>query len=47
MQENNDIKAVSNNKQHIYLSIDHLKDGSYILDIILENKVIKSIALKK
>jgi len=31
----------------IYLSIDHLKDGNYVFNIMLENKIIKSIKLKK
>ncbi|MFD1614427.1 hypothetical protein [Gelatiniphilus marinus] len=36
------------NKEHpIYLSIDHLKDGHYKLNITLKSKVIKSIKLNK
>lgn len=45
MLEPNDIKK--DNNQDIYLSIDHLKNGHYILNIILKNKVIKSIKINK
>ncbi|MCF7561726.1 hypothetical protein L3X39_13845 [Sabulilitoribacter multivorans] len=31
----------------IYLSIDHLKDGTYQFNFMLKDKVIKSIKLKK
>ncbi len=31
----------------IYMSIDHLKKGSYSLSILEKNKVIKSIKIKK
>lgn len=31
----------------VYLSIDHLNDGIYIFNIMLENKVVKSFKLKK
>ena len=31
----------------IYLSIDHLKRGTYNLNITLKDKVIKTIKLKK
>lgn len=33
--------------QPIYLSIDHLNDGTYVFNIMLENKVVKSFKLKK
>ena len=33
--------------QDIYLSIDHLNDGNYIFNIMLDDKVIKSFKLKK
>lgn len=36
-----------NEPSKIYLSIDHLKEGNYKLNITLKNKVIKSIKLKK
>ena len=29
--------------QNIYLNIDHLKKGRYVLNIMLNNKVIKTI----
>ena len=47
MQQNSEVKNKPNDKQHIYLSIDHLKDGSYVLNIMLKNKIFKSIKLKK
>ncbi|MEH1009367.1 MULTISPECIES: hypothetical protein [Winogradskyella] len=31
----------------IYLNIDHLKKGNYQLEILLNNKVIKSIKITK
>ena len=31
----------------IYLSIDHLKQGSYKLRVTLKNKIVKTIKLKK
>jgi hypothetical protein len=31
----------------VYLSIDHLNEGTYIFKIMLENKVVKSFKLKK
>ena len=35
------------NTRQLYLSIDHLKTGDYTLNIMLNNKIIKSIKLKK
>ena len=37
----------SKESKPIYLSIDHLKDGNYRFNFMLNNKVIKSIKLKK
>lgn len=34
-------------KNVIYLSIDHLKKGNYKLSITLNNKVVKSLNFKK
>lgn len=31
----------------IFLSVDHLKTGVYELNILLENKVIKTVKIKK
>jgi len=31
----------------VYLSIDHLNDGTYVFNIMLKNKVVKSFKLKK
>lgn len=36
-----------NEHDDIYLSIDHLKDGNYIFNIMLDDKVVKSFKLKK
>lgn len=47
MQEQEYTDESTNNVQPIYISIDHLKDGNYVLNIMLNNKVIKSIKLKK
>ncbi|SFD38368.1 hypothetical protein [Algibacter pectinivorans] len=43
--KSNDLNTDDN--QNIYLSIDHLKKGQYLLNIMLNNKIIKSIKLKK
>ena len=32
---------------HIYLNVNHLEEGSYILEIIHKDKVIKSIRFIK
>jgi len=45
--QKNVVDKVINSKQDIYLSIDHLKPGNYILNILLDNKTVKSIKLKK
>lgn len=31
----------------IYMSIDHLKSGKYQLNILLENKVIKTLEIER
>ena len=36
-----------NKSSKIYLSIDHLKEGNYKLNITLKNKVIKTVKLNK
>lgn len=36
-----------NKEDKIYLSIDHLKKGKYQLNILLNNKVMKSIKINK
>ena len=45
MNKSNERKTEEN--QNIYLSIDHLKSGEYILNITLSNKIIKTVKLKK
>ena len=37
----------ANNDQNIYISIDHLKKGTYQLKIVLKNKVIKTFIVDK
>jgi len=32
---------------HIYLNINHLDDGSYVLKIVHKNKIVKEIRFKK
>lgn len=34
-------------KQHIYLNIDHLKKGDYTFNFMIENKVYKTVKIKK
>ena len=41
------MNAEDKDSKPIYLSIDHLKDGNYKFNFILNNKVVKSIKLKK
>lgn len=45
MFKTDNIKKEDN--QNIYLSIDHLKKGQYLLNIMLDNKVLKSIEIDK
>ncbi len=45
MFKTDDIKKEDN--QTIYLSIDHLNKGQYIFNIMLDNKVLKSIKIDK
>lgn len=40
-------KEESSESKPVYLSIDHLKDGTYVFNIMLDNKIVKSIKLKK
>ncbi|TDY11606.1 hypothetical protein [Meridianimaribacter flavus] len=37
----------ANNDQNIYISIDHLKHGNYIINIMLNDKVVKSVRINK
>lgn len=34
-------------KNKIFLSVDHLKKGTYELNILLKNKIIKTVRLKR
>ncbi|MDX1471894.1 MAG: hypothetical protein R3213_10385 [Flavobacteriaceae bacterium] len=36
-----------NSNQKIFLSVDHLKKGEYTLNILLGDKVLKSVEFKK
>jgi len=36
-----------NNNQHIYLNIGHLKKGEYFFNFMLENKICKTVKIKK
>jgi len=36
-----------NDEEKIYLSIDHLKPGKYLINILLKGKTIKSVKIKK
>lgn len=33
--------------QQIYVNIDHLKKGEYTFNFVVENKVFKSVKIKK
>lgn len=37
----------ANNDQNIYISIDHLKHGNYIINIMLNDQVVKSVRINK
>ena len=45
--EENQDKDSEKKVSDIYLSIDHLKQGTYKLQVTLKNKIVKSIKLKK
>jgi hypothetical protein len=47
MLEDTNMNEENKESKPVYLSIDHLKDGNYRFNFILNNKVIKSIKLKK
>ena len=47
MLKEKNMKDESKDSKPIYLSIDHLKDGNYRFHFMLNNKVVKSIKLKK
>lgn len=34
-------------KNKIFLNVDHLKKGTYELNILLKNKIIKTVTLKR
>jgi len=41
-------KAVSDlQEEKLYLSIDHLKSGTYVLHILLSDNIIKSVQIEK
>ena len=47
MIQKNGVNKKKDSTKVIYLSLDHLKDGVYKLNIMLKNKVIKSVKIKK
>jgi len=47
LKNNNADRSAGNRNNKIYMSIDHLKRGSYSLNILEKEKVIKSIKIKK
>jgi hypothetical protein len=47
MLKDTNMNEENKESKSVYLSIDHLKDGNYRFNFILNNKVIKSIKLKK
>jgi hypothetical protein len=47
MQEPKEKGQKTTKEEVIYLAIDHLKKGNYRLDVLLENKVIKSVTIIK
>ena len=46
-KENQSQTINSNNLSKIFMSIDHLKKGLYQLNIICDNKIIKTLKIKK
>ena len=44
---NKDQKQSKTKKEKIYLNIDHLEKGEYELDILLDNKVVKSVKIER
>jgi hypothetical protein len=47
MLQEKEVHDENEGSKPVYLSIDHLKDGNYVFNIMLDNKIIKSIKLKK
>ncbi len=47
MLTDKNMNAYDKESKPIYLSIDHLKNGNYRFNFTLNNKIIKSIKLKK
>ncbi len=42
------VRSVSDkNEEKLYLSIDHLEKGRYVLHILLKNKVVKTMTIDK
>ncbi len=47
MLKKHQLDDTNNSEQNIYISIDHLKHGNYTINILLNNKVVKSININK
>lgn len=49
MKKKNNLEGSLDNfpENQIYLNINHLKDGTYVLKIMHKNKVIKKTVFKK
>lgn len=38
---------ITTKEEVIYLTVDHLKKGTYRLEVLLDNKIIKSVMIIK
>ncbi len=47
MLDQEELDDTQNSIQNIYVSVDHLKQGHYIINIMLNDKIIKSIKINK
>ena len=47
MLDQEELDDTQNRIQTIYVSVDHLKQGNYIINIMLNDKIIKSIKINK
>ena len=45
--QTSDATQPTNSTKKIYISIDHLKPGDYVLNVIQNNKVVKSIPFQR
>lgn len=47
MLKDKELDKTTNSNQNIYISLDHLKQGTYNINMLLNGKVIKSIKINK